>query len=337
MHLWDRTIPQAELTLNLLRGSRINPKLSAWEQLHGRYDYTRNPIAPPGIKVLAHLKPDQRSTWAFHATPAWYIGPALEHYRCYKVWIIATRQERIVNTLTWLPTKITMPTATPEEMIEAVLQDLKTILEQPPTDTLIATLPPTKLQQLQQLIDIFQQKPTTAPQQLPAPVLRVEHEAAPAPIIRVPPIAEPEQPPVLIQRDNDNSIPTSPIRPRQSERLAQKTIPITTPPRRPTVPIITPERNYLVVSVTHLQHLANTVTHPETGQQVEYKDIVTSSQGPRWKIAMGKEIGRLFQGYQCSDAEHSTKGTDTCKFIKRHKTPRDKNPRMFESSRNTEK
>jgi hypothetical protein len=30
IHLWDRLVPQAELTLNLLRGSRINPKLSAW-------------------------------------------------------------------------------------------------------------------------------------------------------------------------------------------------------------------------------------------------------------------------------------------------------------------
>jgi hypothetical protein len=29
MHLWDKTIPQAELTLNLLRGSCIHPKLSA--------------------------------------------------------------------------------------------------------------------------------------------------------------------------------------------------------------------------------------------------------------------------------------------------------------------
>jgi hypothetical protein len=29
MHLWDKLIPQAEITLNLLRGSRINPKLSA--------------------------------------------------------------------------------------------------------------------------------------------------------------------------------------------------------------------------------------------------------------------------------------------------------------------
>ena len=31
---WDRLLPQAELTLNLLRNSRVNPKLSTWEFLN---------------------------------------------------------------------------------------------------------------------------------------------------------------------------------------------------------------------------------------------------------------------------------------------------------------
>ena len=38
MKLWDRLIPQAEITLNLLRGSRMNPKLSAYAQIHGPFD-----------------------------------------------------------------------------------------------------------------------------------------------------------------------------------------------------------------------------------------------------------------------------------------------------------
>jgi hypothetical protein len=105
MNLWDKTVPQAELTLNLLRGSRINPKLSAWEQLHGRYDFNAIPIAPPGIKVLAHHKKDQRESWSPHAFVGWYIGPALKHYRCYTVWATKTRQERIVNQLIWFPPK----------------------------------------------------------------------------------------------------------------------------------------------------------------------------------------------------------------------------------------
>jgi hypothetical protein len=33
LHLWDHLLPQAELTLNLMRGSRLNPTLSAWAQV----------------------------------------------------------------------------------------------------------------------------------------------------------------------------------------------------------------------------------------------------------------------------------------------------------------
>jgi hypothetical protein len=64
LHLWDHLLPQAELTLNLLRGSRLNPKLSAWAQVHGTYDYNRVPLAPPGCRVLVHEKPQNRTTWS---------------------------------------------------------------------------------------------------------------------------------------------------------------------------------------------------------------------------------------------------------------------------------
>jgi hypothetical protein len=34
MHLWDRLLPQAEITLNLLRTSRLHPQLSAAAHYH---------------------------------------------------------------------------------------------------------------------------------------------------------------------------------------------------------------------------------------------------------------------------------------------------------------
>ena len=52
LHLWDRLLPQAEITLNLLRGSRVNPKLLAWAQIGGTFDFNRTPIAPPGTRVV---------------------------------------------------------------------------------------------------------------------------------------------------------------------------------------------------------------------------------------------------------------------------------------------
>ena len=63
MHLWCRMIEHAEITLNLLRPSRINPKLSAYAQLNGAFDYNATPLAPPGTKVIIHTKPVVRGTW----------------------------------------------------------------------------------------------------------------------------------------------------------------------------------------------------------------------------------------------------------------------------------
>ena len=57
-------MPQAELTLNMLRGTRLNPKVSALTQLNGHFDFNRTPIVPPGIQVLAHVKSANRTIWS---------------------------------------------------------------------------------------------------------------------------------------------------------------------------------------------------------------------------------------------------------------------------------
>ena len=87
---WDRLLPQAELTLNLLRNSRVNPKLSAHACLFGNHDFNKISLCPPGTKALSHSKADQRTSWSFHAEDGYYIGPAMEHYRCIKMFIPKT-------------------------------------------------------------------------------------------------------------------------------------------------------------------------------------------------------------------------------------------------------
>jgi hypothetical protein len=64
MHMWDRLLPQAFITLNMLRTSRINPKLSAATHIFGQYDFNRAPMAPPGTRIIAHETPNRRHTWA---------------------------------------------------------------------------------------------------------------------------------------------------------------------------------------------------------------------------------------------------------------------------------
>jgi hypothetical protein len=103
MHLWDRLLPQAVITLNMLRTSIINPKLSAATKIYGQYDFNRAPMAPPGTRIIAHETPNRRRNWAPHGQDGWYIGPSLEHYRCYKVYVTKTRGERVVETVELFP------------------------------------------------------------------------------------------------------------------------------------------------------------------------------------------------------------------------------------------
>jgi hypothetical protein len=73
MHLWCELLHQATLTLNLLRTSRINTTISAATQLFGHFYFIRTPLAPPGTRAVAHVKPKARRTWEPHGEDAWYI------------------------------------------------------------------------------------------------------------------------------------------------------------------------------------------------------------------------------------------------------------------------
>jgi predicted Abi (CAAX) family protease len=99
-------MPQAVIILNMLRTSIINPKLSAATHLDGQRDYTRVPMAPPGSRIIELETPSRRRTWAPHGQNGWYIGPALEHYRYYTVYITTNRIECIIETDEFLPTEV---------------------------------------------------------------------------------------------------------------------------------------------------------------------------------------------------------------------------------------
>jgi hypothetical protein len=109
MHLWDRLLSQAEITLHLLRTSRLHPQLSAAAHYHGLVDYNKTDFAPPGCKIIAHEKPGKRPTWAPHGQHGYSLGPAMHHYRCQNVYISTTAGERIVDTLEFFPHNYQMP------------------------------------------------------------------------------------------------------------------------------------------------------------------------------------------------------------------------------------
>ena len=87
MYLFFRIVKQSEISINLLRTPRTNPRLSAYAQILGKFYFIETPMAPPGTRIIAHEKPVQRETWSRHGVVGWYIGPVLEPYRCYKVFV----------------------------------------------------------------------------------------------------------------------------------------------------------------------------------------------------------------------------------------------------------
>ena len=106
LQLWCYLLFQAGLTLNLLRTARSDPSKSAYEALEGNFEYNTTPLAPPGTKALVYETPKRRTAWAPHAVDAWYLGPAMDHYRCQRFRIPTTRATQIASS-----TKYSQPIA----------------------------------------------------------------------------------------------------------------------------------------------------------------------------------------------------------------------------------
>jgi hypothetical protein len=131
--LWWQIIPQVIITLNMLRRSRINPKMSAYTQIFGVFDYNRTPLAPIGTRTAVHQRTTQqgRTTFADHGVIGWSIGPAMNHYRHWTFYIPKTRGTRVSDTVVFLPEKYTMPATASSDRATAAIEELTEALKNP--------------------------------------------------------------------------------------------------------------------------------------------------------------------------------------------------------------
>jgi hypothetical protein len=156
LHLWDRVLEQATITLNLLQLARRNTTMLAHQMLNGTFDYNRTPLAPPGTKIVIHEKPNQRRLWDPHGVDGWYLGPATDHYRCYRVYVNKTRAERITDTVEFFPQEIDMPFPTPTVIAIEATKELISTLNNPMPSTPFAHQPFNRKQAIQTIANIFQ-------------------------------------------------------------------------------------------------------------------------------------------------------------------------------------
>ena len=118
MKLWDKLLPQAEITINLLRQSIATSTISAYAHLNGPFDYNKMPLAPTGCNVQVHKKKtDKRGTWAFHSVDGWYLSTSPEHYRTHRCHVKPTNSERLSDTVHFHHKDITNPSITPADKL----------------------------------------------------------------------------------------------------------------------------------------------------------------------------------------------------------------------------
>jgi hypothetical protein len=365
LHLWDRLLPQALLTLNLLRGSRLNPKLSSHAQVHGPFDYNRTPLAPPGIRVLLHEKPSTRTTWSPHATDGWYIGPALESYRCYRVWVWETRHERISDTLTWFPTKVTMPLASSVDLIIAGANDIVHALQHPTPNSPLAPLTDSEAAALTTLTDVLltrgdpvtpitDQTPTEPPIVPPSvPPFVPPVVPPPAPSLRVAtppkPILPPPVPSLRVpKRSGATTAPTAHTRRKnlQTPASASPTYANSTGAhgrlRRRTQGRSTkkshryPTRSKACLATTSdsLHHTAAHLSHQLHGHTAAKAIHPDNGNLVEYRHLLQSSDGAAWENANCNEIgrlaqgykANSINGTDTIHFIHVHEIPNHKKP-----------
>jgi hypothetical protein len=338
---WDLLLPQAELTLNLLRPCRSDPTVSAWEGLNGYFKFDATPMGPPGSRVLLHAKPELRKSWDFRSQDGFYVGPALQHYRCYTILKKESHAVVISDTVRFRHHTLTVPNLTAEDKIIHALRALTTaIAHNAPSET------GAQLQAIAALRDIFRNYANTSP----APELTQPRVDTP------PPLTTQAAPPRVVATGQPEDQPWS-IVPTHGPRRAQ------TP--RSQAPIATRTRARLAAShntfavladvdaedaapqlaytadvdaedaapqlaytaVTALADKALSPTSPmampvldaETGQSLEHRQLRRHPAYKQiWDTSYADELGRLCQGIG-TNATTPTKprveGTDTFRPI----------------------
>jgi hypothetical protein len=321
LHLWDRLLPQVEITLNLLRTSRLHPQLSAAAHFHGLVDYNKTAFAPPGCKIIAHEKSGHRRTWAPPRQHGYSLGPAMHHYRCQNVYISFTANERIVDTLDFFPHNFQMPQLSSTDRLLVTAKDMPDALQNPHPEVPFTQIGDDTMSALAELAAISKLKLRQTPAAtLPTVALKVTQRPCLAesstPLLASPmPLPRQTRSQTTIHTQDITNAPLSPrvVTPRTIRP---------SPPRVPTrsqrlSPRNFSQHDFCSMDTAHMaislgdnhwsqRHQANAVIHTITGKEMEYMALMKDPPlQPLWQRGFGNECGRLFQGIQ------DIPGTDT--------------------------
>jgi hypothetical protein len=129
LQLWDKLTPQVQDTLNMMRGSRVDPIKLAYKVMNGQYNWNCYLLAPLGCKAVVYEDGDTQGSWASRGVDGWYLGPSKDHYRCDLYFIPETRAYCISGSTELSPQHCQIPCLTKQQHFWALTEELAEAVE----------------------------------------------------------------------------------------------------------------------------------------------------------------------------------------------------------------
>ena len=357
--LWDRLLPQTEVTLNLLRQSNATPTVSAYAHLSGPFDYNKMPLAPMGCEAQVHEKTDKRGTWAYHSLDGWYLNTSPEHYRVHNCHIKSTKAERLTDTIQFKHKNITNPTLSHSDKLMNVLANCKAALlghldfksdsNLKELDTLVKQVERRLNSEIPTAQPVIQPSETNTTQALPRVAEQPTSTNAQPVSQPVPRVANPLQSPQHIarraalqrtavrrRRPQESSPPVHlPTQPPALSTRSRVTAATSAPPaartrtksrlQQPTLSSRGKRRQANAVlaldKVEDQIAQAMAVLDEDSGKLLNYRQLLRHPKyRSEWKQSSANEFGRLTNGV----GGRIKKPTNTMRFIRQQDVPKDR-------------
>ena len=151
-NMWDKLLPQTQLTLNLLHQETLNPHISAREYFNGPFRFGATPLGPIGSRIIFHNKRGNRKSWDQLGRESFSLGPSLDYYRCFSLLKMKSNAVVISDTVKLLHSYLTQPSLTKKDRFMHALNLLTCAIKGAPS-----TIYNTQLQAINNVCQIFEQ------------------------------------------------------------------------------------------------------------------------------------------------------------------------------------
>ena len=92
-------------------------------------------LAPPGVKIVLHIKSHAKTSWDLNGAVGYYVGPALQYYRCITCYFPKTKNERVCDTIHFIPHVISIPQVSVSDHLRQATTDIVELLKKTPSTT----------------------------------------------------------------------------------------------------------------------------------------------------------------------------------------------------------